>query len=265
MKNILQRVQQQGFSNTLRLVWRRAGKKLAHLAYLPAWYVFKLRNLGFTDTTEGVRGINENEKEQSIRKILSAMHGGTFLEIGIGEFPRFVRLELINKNSINYTGCDFESVCKSHQEELAIKGFDTSRINFVTNSTGTYSWTLFEMLQSGQQFDTIYVDGHHTFYIDLPAMLLADKLLKPGGYLLLDDTSWTLSFLRSRMMKSISQWYFYHTIYDLSEYTEAQQSLPHIGMIAEELLIKRSGYTKDADLSSRMWWALKKPKSIAAN
>lgn len=248
-----------GLENAFRLLWMRASKKILRLAYAPAWYIFKLKNLGFTYVDGSTAGEDPRaSKERSLRKILAGIPNGKFLEIGIGEFPHFARLKLINENSISYTACDFASVCESHKAELAIKDFDIKNIRFAANSTGTYSWTLFEMLQKGERYDVIYVDGHHTFYIDLPAMILADKLLKPGGHLLLDDIPWTLNFLKANMMRSLSQWYFYRTMYNFSDYTEEQQSLPHIKMIAEELLIKRSGYKKDENLSFPHWWVLRK-------
>ncbi len=259
MTNILQRIRETGLTKALHLARMRLGKKLLHIVYSPLWFIFKLQNLGFSyadvNTTAEDPRIG---KEKSIRKILADIPHGKFLEIGIGEFPHFERLKLMGEHSISYTGCDFASVCKSHQEELAIKDFDMKNIHFAPNSTGTYSWTLFEMLEKGEQFDVIYVDGHHTFYVDLPAIVLADKLLKPGGYLLLNDMEWSLSFLKANMMRSLSQWYFYRTMYDFSQYTKEQQSLPHIKMIADEFLIKRSGYTKDENLSFPHWWALRK-------
>lgn len=244
--------------NFIRLLKVRGGRKLLHLLYFPLWLMFKLRNLGFTYAPKNTGEDPRVSKERSIRKLLEGIPGGKFLEIGIGEFPHFERLKLVGEWGIFYTGCDFKSVCESHKEELAIKSFDTKNISFAMNSAGTYSWTLFEMLQKGEQFEVIYVDGHHTFYIDLPAIMLADKLLKPGGYLLLDDMQWTLSFLKGNMLRSLSQWYFYRTMYNFSDYTKEQQSLPHIKMIADELLIKRSNYSKEESLSFPHWWVLHK-------
>ncbi len=241
-----------------RLLKVRGGKKLLHLLYSPLWLIFKLRNLGFTYAQKNAGEDPRVSKERSIRTLLEGISGGKFLEIGIGEFPHFERLKFVGEKNISYVGCDFKSVCEAHKEELAIKELDTKNISFAMNSTGTYSWTLFEMLQRGEQFDVIYVDGHHTFYIDLPAIVLADKLLKPGGHLLLDDMQWTLSFLKGNMLRSLSQWYFYRTMYNFSDYTKAQQSLPHIRMIADELLIKHSNYTKEESLSFPHWWVLRK-------
>lgn len=239
----------------------RLSKKTAHMFYAPAWLAFKFRNASVAlPETHGVQDARTG-KEERIRDVFSRFPNGTFLEIGIGEYPRSDRFELLRKHNISYVGCDFASVCTSHQTELAIKNFGTERIRFAPNATGTYSWTLFEMLQRGEKYDVIYLDGHHTFYIDLPALLLADRLLKPGGYLLLDDMQWTLAFLKGNLKRSISQWYFYRRMYDFSQYSDKQQQLPHIRMIADELLLKNARYTKDDQLSLPYWWALQKKEA----
>lgn len=258
MHNPLQKMKGLGLRRSTAWIFVRLQSKVSQLLHIPAWYWFKIRNprnaLKAASTAEDSRV----QKERSIRNILNNTENGRFLEIGIGEFPHFERIKLLQEKNIAYVGCDLNAVCASHQRELSIKGLDNKNIRFAPNSTGTYSWTLFEMLQRGESFDVIYVDGHHTFYIDLPAILLADKLLKPGGYLLLDDIEWTLSFLKGNLKRSLSQWHFYRKIYDFSDYTSTQQQMPHIRMIAEELLLKDGEYAKDDELSFPHWWALRK-------
>ncbi len=257
MSKLLNQIKTMGLAAAMRLAYIRLSKNVLRVLYIPLWLVFKMRNLSSTYRV-GTNKDLRTQKESNLRRILAGMPEGKFLEVGIGEFPHFERLKLINEHSISYTACDLASVCKSHQRELSIKGVPQTNFRFAWNSTGTYAWTMFEMLEKGEQFDVIYIDGHHTFYVDLPAMLLADRLLKPGGYLLLDDITWTLSFLRTHMTQSLSQWYFYRTMYNFSEYTRDQQSLPHIKMIAERLLIEPGGYRKDDALSLPHWWALRK-------
>jgi SAM-dependent methyltransferase len=254
---LLNYIKRHGFRVTLRVAIRRLQKFVAHGAYIPIWALFRLRNLRTIRISPEDR-TDPHLKENSLRAILSEKAGGSFLEIGIGEYPHFERLRFMQQQGISYTGCDLASVCRSHENELTVKGFDTQDVQFASNTTGTYSWTLFEMLRGGEQYDVIYVDGHHTFYVDLPAILLADQLLKPGGYLLLDDIEWTLAFLKANFKRSLSQWYFYRKIYKFSEYTNDQQALPHIKMIAEELLLKGNRYTKDDSRSFPHWWALRK-------
>ena len=257
--NIINRIRNMGIRRATALAWVRIGKRLRHIALAPLWYAFKVKNAGSVHQSQETAEDSRVSKEEHVKKIISSMSGGSFLEVGIGEFPRFDRFELLRAHGVSYVGCDFRSVCDSHMRELTIKGTDTRGITFLSNPTGTYSWTLFEMLKNDEKYDVIYIDGHHTFYIDMPAMLLAHDLLKPGGYLLLDDIPWTLDFLKANMKRSLSQWYFYHSMYDFSEYTPAQRALPHIQMVADELLLKRRGYTKDQAHSLPNWWVLRKP------
>lgn len=261
MHNLLQKFKELGLRRSIAWIFVRLQSKVSQLLHIPAWYWFKIRNPRNTLKSVSTAEDSRVQKERSIRNILNNTENGRFLEIGIGEFPHFERIKFLQEKNIAYVGCDLNAVCASHQRELSIKGLNDENIRFAPNSNGTYSWTLFEMLQRGESFDVIYVDGHHTFYIDLPAILLADKLLKPGGYLLLDDIEWTLSFLKGNLKRSLSQWYFYRKIYDFSDYTSAQQQMPHIRMIAEELLLKDGRYAKDGELSFPHWWALRKNAS----
>jgi SAM-dependent methyltransferase len=261
MHTYIQKIESLGLRRSITWLSVRLRTKGSQLLHIPAWYWFKIQNPHTSTASILTEEDSRVQKERSMRLILNTIENGRFLEIGVGEFPREDRFKLLHEKNTEYVGCDFASVCESHQTELKIKGIDTTRIRFVPNTTGTYAWTLFEMLQKNEQFDVIYVDGHHTFYIDLPAILLADKLLKPGGYLLLDDIGWSLSFLKGNLRRSLSQWYFYRKIYNFSEYTPAQQQLPHIRMIAEELLLKDGRYAKNAELSFTHWWALRKSDS----
>lgn len=257
--NIIERIKNMGLRRAAALAWIRIGKRLGHIALSPLWYAFKLKNSGLAVRIKEMADDPRVNKEERVKEIISTMNGGSFLEIGIGEFPRFDRFELMHAHNVSYVGCDFKNVCDSHIRELKIKGTDTEAIAFRSNQTGTYAWTLFEMLGNDEKYDVIYIDGHHTFYIDMPAMLLAHELLKPGGYMLLDDIPWTLDFLKANMIRSLGQWYFYRSMYNFSEYTPAQRALPHIRMVADELLIRRRGYTINQALSLPNWWALRKP------
>jgi predicted O-methyltransferase YrrM len=42
-------------------------------------------------------------------------------------------------------------------------------------------------------FDFCFLDGAHTWEVDACAVFLAEKLLKPGKWLLLDDLTWTMA------------------------------------------------------------------------
>lgn len=185
----------------------------------------------------------------------------TFLEIGIGPKMQESRMRLMSENGKYYFGCDFADVCSLHQNAINFTSIDQSKIKYLPNKTGTYAWTLMELMQAGKQFDAIYLDGHHTFYVDAPAFIIADQLLKPGGFFLIDDIRWTLSLLIQNMARNHHEWQFYHKMYDLTQYTSEQQLMPHIGMIAQLLLIDRLGYKRVDTLSTQDWWTLRKPST----
>lgn len=42
-------------------------------------------------------------------------------------------------------------------------------------------------------FDFCFIDGAHTWEIDSCAFFLSEKLLKPGGWMLFDDLTWTIA------------------------------------------------------------------------
>lgn len=58
----------------------------------------------------------------------------------------------------------------------------------------SYNWSLMQVLADHEEpvFDYVYLDGAHTWAHDALAFLLIDRLLKPGGYVDLDDYSWSL-------------------------------------------------------------------------
>jgi len=221
------------------------------------------RNLLGNSSTHEPEGAEVQEilkrKEQVVQGLLLEHKGGRFLEIGIGEFPVLPRLKLIIANGISYTGCDFQAVCESHALQMKVAGIDVSRITFAGNSVGTYAWTLFEMLERGERYDCIYLDGHHTFYVDLPALELAHLLLRPGGQIMVDDIQWTLSLLKRNMARRFTTWCFYRDMYDFSSYTRGQAVEPHLKRIVQKLLVDEYRYERENELSSEWWWVLRKP------
>lgn len=212
---------------------------------------------------ENMAGDHYVNPEQFIRDLIAQRHGQSFLEIGIGSSPNVERLQLMSQYGGSYTACDFGDVCELHQRMIksasVLNGLDA---RFLDNRHGgTYAWTLFELAARGETFDIIYLDGHHTFYIDAPALVLGHILLKPGGVYLLDDISWTLMFMRNQLATSFDEWRFYRKMYDFSLYDEAQQRLPHVRMLAETILLNKFGYSKLEQYSTPHWWALQKPAS----
>lgn len=241
--------------------WSTMRQRIRALLALPAWGHFKVLNskldAPLPPPEAGLAA--QVDKEKSLETICAVPDVKTFLEIGVGHGPNIDRLSMMRAHGVSYTGCDFEHVCRSHERELQHHKYDCSGVTFVSNSEGSYVWTLFQLMKSNRPYDAIYLDGHHTMYIDLPAALLADQLLRPGGFLVLDDIRWTLGFLKGSMKTYFREWEFYRKAYNFDEYSKEQQNMAHIGMIARQVIIPRLGYKRRDDLSSTDWWVLQKP------
>lgn len=59
----------------------------------------------------------------------------------------------------------------------------------------TYTWRLrdFLRLEPRPVFDLVFLDGAHTWEPDALAFLLAEKLLRPGGWFVFDDVDWSMA------------------------------------------------------------------------
>jgi len=158
-------------------------------------------------------------KELRIQEIIKKFKPKNFLEIGIGGHPVVERLKLFKKMNISYTGCDFNWVCNSHKQAIKKEALSMEDISFLGNDKGTYSWNMFDLLESNKKFDMIYIDGHHTFYIDLPAFIISNSLLLEKGLLLVDDLSWTLEFVKKVMGRFFWEYYLYKEAYNFNEFT----------------------------------------------
>ena len=66
---------------------------------------------------------------------------------------------------------------------------DRVSIHYEPNS---YIWRLMKLLELHPEpiFDMCYLDGAHNWFVDGFAFFLVDRLLKPGGWLILDDLNW---------------------------------------------------------------------------
>ena len=69
----------------------------------------------------------------------------------------------------------------------------------IVREHSSYNWFLKEQVEQHSDqagnctpvYDFCYLDGSHNFDIDGLAVVLVEKLLRPGGWLLMDDLDWT--------------------------------------------------------------------------
>jgi predicted O-methyltransferase YrrM len=59
------------------------------------------------------------------------------------------------------------------------------------------AWHLMKLISARQRFDLCYIDDAHTWNVTGLHFFLAEKLLRPGGFLLFDDLNWTVNGSKS--------------------------------------------------------------------
>lgn len=129
------------------------------------------------------------EKKQSLEKIKVA-------EVGIGFGATTLLTSLILSENDEYFGFDFFTRTELLAEDLGKIPIIKCKMYFFGN-TGrywdSYAWTLSNLAldmhekNSDGLFDVAYLDGSHVFFQDGLALCLLKQLVKPTGYLILDD------------------------------------------------------------------------------
>jgi len=69
----------------------------------------------------------------------------------------------------------------------------------IVRAHSSYNWWLMRQIEAASDehgncepaYDFVYLDGAHNFTVDGLAVVLLEKLLRPGGWLLMDDLEWT--------------------------------------------------------------------------
>ncbi len=130
---------------------------------------------------------------------------------------------------------DYTHTLKELVADLLERGIENIR-PFGSSRTlyDSYTWQLLKLARHHRNagddgiFDLAYLDGAHSFVHDVGATALLKKLMKPGGYLLFDDYTWTFESsptMNPAKMPRVREWY-----------SEEQLATPHIKLICETLM-----------------------------
>lgn len=98
----------------------------------------------------------------------------------------------------------------------------------------SYNWSLAKAMMEGISYDFVFIDGAHTWHHDGMAFMLADKMLRPGGLMVFDDTNWAIG-LSKTMCPDI-----YPEV--IEQYTEEQITALQVKMIIELLVMPDPRY-----------------------
>jgi predicted O-methyltransferase YrrM len=133
------------------------------------------------------------------------------------------------------------------------------RVDLIRVPDSSYTWQLRnEVLEQSDadgncrpKYDFCFLDGAHNWKIDGLAALLIEKLLRPGGWLLLDDLDWSykayeqsLGIVPSDKMHALS---------------ERERVEPHVRSVFELLVKQHPSFTEFREHDGAWGWARKAP------
>lgn len=138
-------------------------------------------------TIEQARCITAHIESYNIEDILELgfRHGVStcYMAAKLGEMGRgtIVTIDLLSAQA-----------AKPNVEDLLMMIKERERVTVYYEPT-SYTWRLMKILESNPlpRFDLCYLDGAHSWFVDGFAFFLVDRLLRPGGWLILDDLDWT--------------------------------------------------------------------------
>jgi predicted O-methyltransferase YrrM len=128
-----------------------------------------------------------------------------------------------------------------------------SHVTFVRPAHSSYVWWLKQEVQRRSDgagnvtplFDFCYLDGAHDFTIDGLATVLVEKLLRPGGWILLDDLNWTYAGSDVNV--------------DGRHFSDDELRLPHIKAVFEVIVKQHPNFTEFRQEDASWVWAKKDP------
>ena len=85
---------------------------------------------------------------------------------------------------------------------------------------------VYEQIPNSAIYDVVYLDGSHTYPVDGATLPLLMKMLNRGGFLILDDTNWTLAASPTCNTKD-----------NRAKFTRDQMTSPHVALL-ERLFLK---------------------------
>jgi len=128
----------------------------------------------------------------------------------------------------------------------------------IVREFSSYTWWLKEQVAARSDaagnvapaFDFVYLDGAKNWTIDGLAVVLAEKLLRPGGWLLLDDLDWTYAQDPGREATDG----IVHR-----ELSERERSEPHLRAVFDLIVAQHPAFT-ELRVQDEWWgWARKAP------
>jgi predicted O-methyltransferase YrrM len=154
--------------------------------------------------------------------------------------------------SVDYAAAAFDPTPEAMLERAGL----THRVTLV-RAHSSYNWFLKERIAERSDadgnceplYDFCYLDGPKNINVDGLAVFLVEKLLRPGGWLLMDDLGWTYADNAWAVPERGL----------LAELSEAERTEPHLRAVFELFVKQHPNFTRFRFENDWYGWAQKLP------
>src|SRR4051795_6019327 len=182
------------------------------------------------------------------------------LELGTahGVGAAYLAAALEDNGAGRLTTVDFAGAAYDPSPEAVLARAGVAGRVAVVREFSSYTWWLKEQVQARSdragnvepRYDFVYLDGAKNWTVDGLAVVLVEKLLRPGGWLLMDDLDWTYAQdPRREATDGVVH----------RELSEPERTQPHLRAVFELIVAQHPSFT-ELRVQDEWWgWARKAP------
>jgi predicted O-methyltransferase YrrM len=216
----------------------------------------------FTEVAERVHGVPFMSKEEGRRIYEHVRSTGVrdALELGTahGVSAAYIAAAIDANGGGRLTTVDHVSAkCDPSPATVLERAGLQNLVRRVLVEDSSYTWWLKGQVEANSDeegncrpdYDFCYLDGAHNWTIDGLSAVLVEKLLRPGGWLLLDDLGWTYAGIQAWPGQGPDDLHL----------SQAEQRAPHMRAIFDLIVRQHPSFTQFR-LENEWWgWARKAP------
>ena len=212
----------------------------------------------FEQVARAVEGIPFMSPEQGrvIFDHIAATQPRAALELGTAHGVGAAYIAAALPESARLTTVDFEgAVYDPAPEQVLARAGLAERVD-VVREYSSYTWWLRTRVAERSDpegnveplYDFVYLDGSKNFTVDGLAVVLVEKLLRPGGWLLMDDLYWRYGDDREETDGVVHR-----------SLTAEERSVPHLKEVFDLIVRQHPAFTQTRIQDEWWGWARKAP------